>query len=48
MLVGGDCNDDNPSKGLRSFPVIFDRGEDDYLRRRGRPGGEVTSTMVTP
>ena len=48
MLVGGGFNDENPLKRLRSFPLIFDRGEENYLGRRGRPGIGVTSTMITP
>ena len=39
MLVGGDSNNENPLKGLRSVPIIVDRGEDEYLGRRGIPVG---------
>ena len=35
-------------KGMRSVPVIVDGTEEEYLGRRGRPGGGRTSTMITP
>ena len=44
----GDFNDENPSKWLRSFPVIFKRGEEDYMRSRGIPVGGVTSMIKNP
>ena len=48
MSVGGDLNDENPLKGLISVPVIINRGEEEYLVRRGIPGGRVTSMTITP
>ena len=29
MFIGGDFNDENPLKGMRSVPLIFDRGEEE-------------------
>ena len=41
-MVGGDFNDENPLKGLRSVPLIVDRREAEYIGRRRRPGvGEL-------
>ena len=47
-MVGGDFNDKNPLKGLRSVPVIADRGEEEYLVKRDRPGGGGASMTITP
>ena len=38
MWVRGDVNDENPKKGVRSVPVIINRGEEEYLGRRVIPG----------
>ena len=38
VLVGENFNDENPLKGLRSVPIIVDRGEEEYLGRRGKQG----------
>ena len=48
MLVGGDFNDENPLKGLSTAPLIIDRGEEEYLGRRGGPEGGRASKMITP
>ena len=48
MLIGEDFNDENPLKGPSSVPVIVDRGEEEYLGRRGRPGGGGNSMIITP
>ena len=48
MLVGGDFNDKIPLKGLVGFPLIVGRVEEEYLGRRGRPGGGGDSVMKTP
>ena len=37
-----------PLKGLRSVPVIVNRGEEDYLGRRGITRSGVTSIVITP
>ena len=39
MLVGGDSNDENPLKRVEECYCSFDRGEEEYLGRRGRTGG---------
>ena len=46
--LGGGFNDENPLKILSSVPVIVDRGEDEYLGRRGGPRCGGTSMMKTP
>ena len=47
---GGGFNDETLEKGVRSVLVVVDRGEEDYMFRRGggvgRGGG--TSMMITP
>ena len=48
MLVGGEFNDENPLKGMRSVPVIVDIGEEDYLGEMERPGGGENSMMINP
>ena len=48
MLVGEDLNDENPLKGKKSVPLIINRGEEEYLGRRWRPGYGGTLMIITP
>ena len=46
--MGRGFNDENPYKGLRSVPVIVERGGEEYLGRRGVPGVGGTSIDEKP
>ena len=48
MLVKGYFKEENPLKGLRIVPVILDRGEEEKLGCRVRPGGGGDLMIKTP